>query len=210
MVDTAQDIQQLVDALEAKERRGRRNAMLYLGLPLIAGLALTFWTAWQARTLRENEKKLVSLQEEIKNQKTALEDATAQLRKTRSAIEYVRFGINSFQAGNFSAAVRAYDRAIELDPMNPVVFDLKGYSLLREGKVPEAIAALRRSVDIDHNYIWGHYNLALAYWAAGDRSNAVAEVKQVLQIDPSFKEVIGNDVQFKKFNASPAYQELMK
>jgi tetratricopeptide (TPR) repeat protein len=94
--------------------------------------------------------------------------------------------------------------------MNPVVLDLKGYSLLREGKVQEAVAALGRSVEIDPDYIWGHYNLALAYWAAGDRPKAIAEVKEVLRIDPSFKDVIRNDGQFNRFNASPAYRELIK
>lgn len=102
------------------------------------------------------------------------------------------------------------NRAIELDPMNPVVFDLKGYSLLRKSRVREAMATLKRSVEIDPNYVWGHYNLALAYWAAGDRPNAVAEVQTVLHLDLTFKGVIRNDTQFNKFNASPAYQDLMR
>lgn len=210
MADTTRDIHSLLDALEAKERRRRRNALLYLGLPLIAGLTLTFWTAWQARTLRANERDLASQKLKIDEQKKALEDARNQLRKTRAAIEYVRFGINSFQAGDYSDAIRAYDQAINLDPMNPVVFDLKGYALLRNNQIQEAVATLKHSIEIDPNYIWGHYNLALAYWAGGDHSSALAEIKQVLRIDPTFKDVIRKDVQFNKFNASPAYQDLMR
>jgi len=210
MADTAIEIQRLIDALEAKEKKGRRNAALYFTLALAFGLTLTFWTAWQARTLKANQEESMSLKKEIDQQKQEAEDARNQLAKTRSAIEYVRFGIDNFQAGDFSAAVDAYDQAIELDPMNPVVFDLKGYSLLREGRVHEAVAALKRSIEIDRNYVWGHYNLALAYWVAGDHTNAIAEVRKVLQLDPTFKNVIRNDVQFNKFSASPEYQNLIR
>lgn len=184
----------------------RLLAALQIPLALVA-LGIFTFVSFRIKPLIYKEQEL---QNRIDEQKHALEDARNQLAKTRSAIEYVRLGVNSFQAGNFSEAVRAYDRAIELDPMNPVVFDLRGYSLLREGRVQEAVAALKRSAEIEPEYIWGHYNLALAYWAAGDRSNAVAEVRTVLQLDPTFKNVIRNDGQFKKFNASPAYRELMK
>lgn len=109
MADTASEMQRLIDALEAKEKRGRRNAALYIVLPIVAGLTLTFWTAWQARTLRSNETELASLKNEIDEQKRAAGEARNQLAKTRAAIEYVRLGINSFQAGDFSAAVDAYE-----------------------------------------------------------------------------------------------------
>lgn len=209
MAKTTTDVQTLLEALDAKERKRRRNAFLYLGLPLVAGLTLTFWTARQALTLRRNGTELSELKQQIDEQKRSLEEAKSQLKNTRSAIEYIRFGINSFQAGNFSAAVSAYDRAIELDPMNPVVFDLKGYSLLRHGEIHKAIETLQRSVELDPTYIWGHYNLALAYWAAGERRNAVTEVRKVLELDRGFRNVIQNDVQFKKFESSSEYRALM-
>jgi cytochrome c-type biogenesis protein CcmH/NrfG len=89
----------------------RLLAALQIPLALVA-LGIFTFISFRIKPLIDKEQEL---QNKIDEQKHALEDARNQLAKTRSAIEYVRFGINSFQAGNFSEAVRAYDRAIELD-----------------------------------------------------------------------------------------------
>jgi tetratricopeptide (TPR) repeat protein len=194
MEETMKDIQSLLDMLAVKEKKRRRNALLYLALPLLAGLALSFWTAHQAQQLR-------SLQRQI-------DDVRTQLKRSRAASEYIRIGIDNYHARKYADAVAAYDRAIELDPMNPVIFDLKGYSLLRNGEYQKAVETLKRSIEIDPTYIWGHYNLSLTYWAAGDRSKAVEEVKKILELNPSFRDVIRSDGQFNKFNVSPEYRVL--
>jgi len=211
------DMQGLLKMLDAKEKKRRRNAILYLFLPILAAIALTFWSARQAyilkikareslsldQKLQSSEKELSSLQNEIYKVRT-------QLKNTRGAIEFIGIGINSFQMKNYPDAIHAYDKAIELDPENPVVYNLKGYSLLRNGEFQKAVDSLKRSIEIDPTYIWGHYNLALAYWAVGDRSKAVAEVKMVIELDPSFRYIIKMDGQFNKFKVLPEYRNLIE
>lgn len=62
------------------------------------------------------------------------------LANSREAVQYVTQGINAYHSGAYRAAVDAYSRALQLDPQNTYVLDLKGYSLfkLRPTRCPKA------------------------------------------------------------------------
>lgn len=203
MSETTKDIQDLLNKLYAKENKLRRYTLLYLGVPIVLGLFLIFWTVWQAENLKTTTKKVQSLN-------TVVDADKVQLAQARMASDYIREGINNAHAKNFTAAIHSYDKAIELDPLNPVAFNLKGYTLLRKGEVQGAIKALKRSAEIDPAYVWAHYNLALAYWASGEQTHAIDEVRNVLEIDPSFSYTIKKDGQFNEFRKLPAFRSLME
>lgn len=122
----------------------------------------------------------------------------------------MREGLIDLQSRNYSDAIRKFERAVELDPLNPNAYNLKGYAQFRNKDIPQAIETLKRSIEIDQNYIWGHYNLALAYWDHGDHSMAVEEVKKVLEIKPGFRETFRKDGQFRKFHSSPEYRNIIE
>ncbi|MCK4224490.1 MAG: tetratricopeptide repeat protein [candidate division Zixibacteria bacterium] len=209
MEKVTEDIKALLDKLEVKEKKRRRNAMLYFGLPLLAGVALTIWTVWQAQTLKIRTQDLQLLEHKIDDKQRELDFLRTQLQRTKDAGDHVSMGIWFARKGKYSDAIAAYDRAIELDSL-PFVLDLKGYSLLRKGESEKAVKTEKRCIEIDPTYIWCHYNLALAYWARGETSKAVEEVKKVIGLDPSFRDIIGNDVQFKKFEVSPEFKSLIQ
>jgi tetratricopeptide (TPR) repeat protein len=205
----ARELEALVQRLEEKEKAQRRNALIYVGLPLIVGLALTVFAFWQAQNLKLITQTLESSQQEVVTQKQGLESAKAQLSRVNAANDQIRLGVSQFYSKNYSAAIAAYDKAIELDPTNAVVFDLKGYSLLRTGDSQGAIDVLKQAIAIDRKYLWAHYDLALAYWAVGDTSSAVGEVKQLIALDSTFREVIRTDAQFGKFRTSAEFRSLV-
>jgi tetratricopeptide (TPR) repeat protein len=202
----------LLEKFEAERRKRIKRYILFLLIPVLFTICLVAYSIYlgvQTENLKTKTEELQPLRHVFEEQKKTLDDVRTQLTRTRAAAEYIRIGVNNFHAKNFAAAVRAYDRAIELDPMNPVAYDLKGYSLFRNGEFQKAVEALERSIELDPAYIWGHYNLALAYWATGERSKAVAEVKKILELDPSFRHVIMGDGQFNKFKVSPEYRALL-
>ena len=207
--EKAREIEALLKRLEEKEKSQRRNALIYVGLPLIVGLALTVWTFWQAQNLKLITQTLQSAQQAAMTQKMELESARAQLSRVNAAGNQIRRGVSQFYSKNYSAAIAAYDKAIELDPTNAVVFDLKGYCLLKTGDTQKAIDVLKQAIVIDRKYLWAHYDLALAYWTGGDTSSAVAEVKQLIALDPTFRDVIKTDAQFGKFRTSPEFRTLI-
>jgi tetratricopeptide (TPR) repeat protein len=209
-MDTNQnDIDVMLKKLESGQKKRRLYSLLYIGLPLIVGLVLSYWTVKQAQDLKIKNEQSQTLEKEIRIQKQTLDGVRNQLQRTREASEHIRIGVNYFHDNNYKAAIRAYDRAIELDPNNPLTFDLKGYSLLRDGRAADAVIFLKRSVEIDSTYIWGHYDLALAYWTAGARIDAIREVQTIIVLNPDFREVIRGDNQFSKFKSSHDFQQLM-
>ena len=205
----AKELDALVQRLEEKEKAQRRNALIYVGLPLIVGLALTVFAFWQAQNLKLITQTLQSSQQAVVAQKQELESAKAQLSRVNAASDQIRLGVSQFYSKDYSAAIAAYDKAIELDPTNAVAFDLKGYSLLRTGDSERAIDVLKHAIAMDGKYLWAHYDLALAYWTSGDISSAVAEVKQLIALDPTFRDVIKTDAQFSKFRTSPEFRTLI-
>jgi tetratricopeptide (TPR) repeat protein len=210
MTRPSEDIQRLLDLLDAKEKKRRRNTFLYLGLPLLAGVLLTLWTAQQARALNKQRRELNIKSQELQKLKQEIDALNNQLNKTREQSDVMRQGLIDLQSRNYSDAIREFDRAIELDPLNPNAYNLKGYAQLRKKDISQAIETLKRSIEIDPNYIWGHYNLALAYWDQGDRAAAIEEVKKVLEINPEFRRTFRNDGQFRKFRSSPEYRNIIE
>jgi tetratricopeptide (TPR) repeat protein len=207
--EKSKEIEALIARLEQKEKSQRRNALIYVGIPLLVGLALTVWAFWQGRNLRLLAQESQTTLQGLTAQKQELESAKAQLSRMNAANEQIRLGVSSFYSKDYTAAIAAYDKAIELDPTNAVVFDLKGYSLLKAGDTQKAIDVLKQAATIQPSYVWAHYDLALAYWAGGDTSSAIAEVRKVIAADPALREVIKNDAQFNKFRSSPAFMSII-
>lgn len=217
VAETTEEIRVMLDRLEAKEKKRFRSALIFIGVPVIAALGLAFWVLWQAQTLKTKTEEVQSAKQAVDQQKQAvdqqeqaLESMRTELAEAGAASEQIRLGVIQYHAKNYEGAVASYDKAIELDPMNPIVYDLKGYSQLRNGEVQKAVETLQRSIEIDPSYVWSHYDLALAYWASGDTTKAVEEVRTVLDIDPNLRNVIRTDGQFEKFRSSEEYRALMK
>ncbi len=97
----------------------------------------------------------------------------------------------------FKEAIKEYDEAIKLDPVNPAAWSSKGYTQYRDGQTDAAIATLENvTTRVDSSYPYGHYNLALAYWKAKRVEDATREAKAVLNLgdycdtfkgDPNYK-----------------------
>lgn len=59
-----------------------------------------------------------------------------------------------------------------------------GASLLEQGKASEAIAELRKAVELDPTYAAAHLNLAYAYDGQGQIDEAIAQYQKVIELEP--------------------------
>jgi tetratricopeptide (TPR) repeat protein len=188
-------------AAEHAIRERKRGHFIALASAVVAllGVALVVITGTQARKISASEERVRqdSIQESIR------------ASRARRVAAYLRLGIEGARRGDYKMAIAAYDSAIQLDPGNPVLYDLKGYSLLRSRRLTEAVSSLEKSVAADTTYVWGHYNLSLAYWASGARDKALGEVKKTIAIDASFRDSIRHDVQFRVFGKDPRFKGIL-
>jgi tetratricopeptide (TPR) repeat protein len=205
--------------LEKFTKHARAGAiMTVVGASIVAGsliysgfqfAALQKAKAQQEQQLNAARAELSALRAQVAEAQKALSDMQEQSRKLREAFTYLQLGVKKFFGHDFNGALPYYEKAIEVNPTNPVLFDLKGYSLLRAGRTHDAVVALEHAIALDPGYVWGHYNLALAYWAEGEKDQAVAEVRKTIEINPSLRKQIREDGQFSAFRESAEFRRLV-
>jgi tetratricopeptide (TPR) repeat protein len=200
----------------------RFHSTASLVLVLIAASIFAFTLYYSASRLTPLEIEIAALTSKIESTKTDLQEAQAGLLKAnrelgeiqektknaRSSFVFVQQGLRQFFVKDFANAITFYDKAINQDSTNPILFDLRGYALLRVGRVEEAIASLEKCVSLAPDYVWGHYNLALAYGKLND-PRALDHVKTVLKLDPSMRDKIRGDGQFQIFKSNQEYRALI-
>src|SRR5262245_42061863 len=88
--------------------------------------------------------------------------------------------------GRFDEAISEGKRAIELDPLSPIINADLGQNLYSARRYDEAIAQLRKTLEIDPTFYYTHYNLGIALQLKGDMPAAIAEytLAQQLSDDP--------------------------
>ena len=84
--------------------------------------------------------------------------------------------------GRFEEAIAEGKRAIELDPLSPIINTDLGQNLYDARRYDEAIAQLRKTLEIDPTFYYAHYNLGMALQRKGDVPAAIAEYTKAQQL----------------------------
>lgn len=111
---------------------------------------------------------------------------------------------------DFNDAVTEYQKSINENPKDFKAYELMGYAYYRLKQTNKAVESLKKCISLNSDFLLGHYNLALADWDAGDQTSAIDEVKTVIELDANYKEIIKSDLQFKKFNSTQKFKDLLK
>jgi predicted Zn-dependent protease len=112
---------------------------------------------------------------------------------TSMPARYAR-AISTFRYGDARAAVAQIDGLIQSMPQNPYFHELKGQALLEGGHPADAIAPLRRAVQLSHNAALIEILLAQALIATNDTklsAEAIALLRNALTREPESPEAYG-------------------
>lgn len=99
--------------------------------------------------------------------------------------EMMRKAIAQLQAEDYEAALRHFDRALQLNPKFPDLHNYRGVTLCELERVDEAIDAFRLSAALSPEYLVPRLNLAFAHVRAGRLDEAEAELEAILELDPT-------------------------
>ncbi len=127
--------------------------------------------------------------------------------------KHLKKGKEYYRVQDYRNAIQEYMEATSCDYENYEAWGLMGYAYLRQKGTAygyEAAQALQRSVRIKPDYLMGHYNLTLAYWAENQPELAVREIAKVIQLDSKYQEVLNKDTQFIPILKSDVYQTWRK
>jgi tetratricopeptide (TPR) repeat protein len=98
---------------------------------------------------------------------------------------HVFYGIALRNAGRYEESLHQFERALALDPNNPVVFFQIGKTHAALGRDSLAIAALTRSAVLAPLYEDAHEHLAFAYASLGRYAEALREFAAAVKINPT-------------------------
>ncbi|UCC15205.1 MAG: tetratricopeptide repeat protein, partial [Gammaproteobacteria bacterium] len=122
-------------------------------------------------------------------------DAIAQIEERfLDAYSFLRAGMANERTGNYPAAVKAYERGLEVEPKNVELLNAKGFALFQQGKSEEAVVALEKALAVDPKHWKAHNNMALASIDIGELELAEAHYRESLAIEP--QAAIYNDLGF--------------
>jgi serine/threonine-protein kinase len=96
--------------------------------------------------------------------------------------------------GRFDEAVAEGARAVELDPLSPIINVNQANNYIIAGRYDEAIHQIRKGLELDPEFGYAYSNLGLALELKGDLPGAIAEFRRAHQLngDPLSLGYLGN------------------
>lgn len=85
---------------------------------------------------------------------------------------YQNLGATELKLEIYSAAISDYNKALELSPRNPSLFNYKGYANYKMGNFVDAINDYNNAIDLDPNNAASYYNRGMASLKTSEKSKA--------------------------------------
>lgn len=134
--------------------------------------------------IEDNEKAskraletLNSSREDIKRELEA--SLRADWEKSHLALSLLPLAERQYQSGNVDGALDTYQRANELDPINPVPHYYVGYILTQKNKLIDAEISLRRALNLDDKFLHAQAALGYTLRRIGDSEQDVASRRKI-------------------------------
>jgi TolB-like protein/Tfp pilus assembly protein PilF/class 3 adenylate cyclase len=89
--------------------------------------------------------------------------------------------------GRLEEAIAEGKRAVELDPLSPVINTDLGQTLFMARRYDEAIAQLRKTLEIDPTFYYAHYTLGMVLQLKGDVATAIVEYTKAQQLNDDLR-----------------------
>ena len=84
--------------------------------------------------------------------------------------------------GNFEEAFKQINRALELDPLTPYVWQTYNWTLFHAGRINEAIAGARRMMAKEPNYALSHFFLSSVLWHDRQYAEAIRTAERGIEL----------------------------
>lgn len=89
-------------------------------------------------------------------------------------------------ADDLYATERFYVRALEVDPGHSLIRRELGWVLLWQGRLEEAVGAMRQALELDPLSPHAHHSMAAAYLFRGNYDRVEEESEECLHLDPAY------------------------
>jgi serine/threonine-protein kinase len=105
--------------------------------------------------------------------------------RPQSTVVYCTLAWNLQERGNWRAALAAANRAIEINPIDPNGYVLRGLAQREQKDLPAAIADFQRALEFSPESAWPRYNLGRVSQQQGRYAEAEEAYLGAIQVQPS-------------------------
>jgi tetratricopeptide (TPR) repeat protein len=112
--------------------------------------------------------------------------------------------------GKLEEAKKLYRKIVEIDKYNVRAFNNLGVIYMGEKNYKRAIMRFNNALDIKHNYVDAHYNLACLYAQVNDVPQSLFYLKNAIEFNPEVKKWAKNDDDLKAMANLPEFKKLVE
>jgi len=99
------------------------------------------------------------------------------------ALELYEQGLKLYYKREFSQALTFFNKALAKDTRCYQALNAKGATYAFQGKYDEGLALIKQALEINPNFVYGHFNLGLANELAGRWDPAISAYQEALRLD---------------------------
>jgi tetratricopeptide (TPR) repeat protein len=112
--------------------------------------------------------------------------------------------------GKLDEAKILYRKVVKIDPYNVQAFNNLGVIYMGEKNYKRAILRFNNALDIKHNYVDAHYNLACLYAQKNDLPQSLFYLKNAIDFNPEVRKWAKNDNDLKVLANLPEFKKMME
>lgn len=142
-----------------------------------------------------------------------LQKTIAKIRTKQEIAESKTFfaqALDLQREGKLEEAKKLYRKVVEIDPQNAQAFNNLGVIYMSEKNYRRAIMRFNNALDIKHDYVDAHYNLACLYAKKNDVPQSLFYLKNAIEFNPEAKKWAKNDSDLETVANLPEFKKLVE
>ncbi|KAF8905462.1 hypothetical protein CPB84DRAFT_1771480 [Gymnopilus junonius] len=101
------------------------------------------------------------------------------------AEKFKQTGNAQMSSKNYDAAIESYNKAVELDPTNPVYYSNRAAAHSSKGDHLSAVGDAEKAISVDPNFVKAYHRLGHAQYSLGDFKAAASAFERGLKLEPA-------------------------
>jgi tetratricopeptide (TPR) repeat protein len=114
------------------------------------------------------------------------------------------------QEGKIEEAQSLYKKVIKIDRLNVQALNNLGVTYMSQGNYKKAITCFHNALNIKHDYVDAHYNLACLYAQKNDVPQSLFYLKNAIEFNPQARQWAKSDSDLKVLADLPEFKNLVE
>jgi tetratricopeptide (TPR) repeat protein len=108
--------------------------------------------------------------------------ATVKAKDSQPELDYTKRGTMYSKEGNYQEAIKAYDKAIEVNPSYAIAYYNRSVAYTKTGQYERAINDCNKVLQLDPQHANSFYTRGVSYWHLGSKNQAIKDMQEAAKL----------------------------